>query len=83
MLRLNGQLTLDSFRLTLNVERGGKEIVNDVVFTSLPDEIIFAHLFKNLQFDGDNVIATNRFGDETLKYSISKGRRRKLGITSV
>ncbi|WP_432379019.1 hypothetical protein [Duganella sp. P38] len=59
---LNCELDLSWFRLTLVIERDGEGIFSEEILRTLPDEIVYAHRFKNLQVNGRTLTVYDKFG---------------------
>jgi hypothetical protein len=60
--RLLCELELSSFHLTLEVERKGEVFFAQEILRTLPDEIIYAHQFKDLSLEGETLLLKDKFG---------------------
>lgn len=60
--RLLCELDLSCFRLVLEVERDGQRIFSQEILRTLPDELVFAHRFKEVKLAGTTVCVEDRFG---------------------
>jgi hypothetical protein len=66
---LNCELDLYWFRLTLSIKRDGLGIFSEEILRTLPDEIVYAHRFKNVQVDGRTLTVYDKFGMPLLEMS--------------
>lgn len=55
-------LDQERFRLSLKLERKGVPVFDQQILETKPDEIIFAHRFKEVALDGDDVVVKDKFG---------------------
>ena len=60
--RLLCELDLSAFHLTLEVEREGELTLTQEILRTLPDEAIYAHRFKDIELDGQDLLVRDRFG---------------------
>jgi hypothetical protein len=60
--RLQCKLDLSCFRLILEIERHGQLVFSQEILRTLPDELVYSHRFKDINFDGEAVIVQDRFG---------------------
>jgi len=60
--RLRCALDLSDFRLTLEIEHNGALVFSQEILSTLPDEIAYAHRFKDIVLDDDAVIVRDKFG---------------------
>lgn len=72
-LRATLLCNLDSerFVLTLRLDRKGINVFSEEILRTEPDEIIFAHKFKDVKLEGDTVVVLNRFDVPTYKVALS------------
>jgi len=59
---LNCSLDMEKFVLTLRLERNGTAVYDAPILETKPDEIIFAHRYKDVVLEGQNVVVKNKFG---------------------
>ena len=58
---------MESFELSLLVEKNGEVLYNSVVLQTPPDDVAFHYKFKDLALDGDNLVITSRVkGDKPI-----------------
>ena len=55
----------ENFVLTLKLERGGEVVFEEPILKTLPDEIIFAHRFKEVVVEDETVVVRDKFGKPT------------------
>lgn len=67
--RLQCKLDLSWFHLILEVERAGQIVFSQEILKTLPDEVIYAHRFKDIKFDGQTVIVQDKFGEPLFEWS--------------
>jgi len=65
------RLDPERFILTLRLDRKNAIIFNNAILETKPDELIFAHRFKDITIEGEDVIVRNKF-DKTI-YSLNLG----------
>lgn len=61
----------DRFQLTLRLDHKGEAVFNEPILETMPDEIIFAHRFKRVVLDGDDVVVEDKFGAPTFSLRLS------------
>lgn len=71
--RLTCKLDLSNFRLILEIERRGQSVFCQEILSTLPDEVVYAHRFKDIKFDGEAVIVQDRFGNSLAMVPIRRG----------
>jgi hypothetical protein len=59
---LNCELDLSWFRLSLVIEPDEGSTFSEEILRTLPDEIVYAHMFKNVQVDGRTLTVYDKFG---------------------
>ena len=65
--QLECNLNMESFELSLLVEKNGEVLYNSVVLQTPPDDVAFHYKFKDLALDGDNLVITSRVkGDKPI-----------------
>lgn len=71
-LRASLLCALDSerFVLTLQLERKGEVVFKEAILETQPDEIIFAHQFKDIVLDGDELVVMSRRGKPTFSICV-------------
>jgi len=69
---LNCKLTNHNFTLTLRVAKDSKVIYESEVLNTPPDEIVFAHMFKDLIVTESGFQVTNKFDEVIYEQSISE-----------
>lgn len=60
--RLLCELDLSCFRLVLEVERDGQPLFSREILRTLPDELVFAHRFKEIKLVDDTLCVEDKFG---------------------
>lgn len=65
--RLLCALTMTFFKLTLEVERAGMVIFSQDILRTIPDEIVYAHKFKDVNFSNDQLVVVDKFGNVIFK----------------
>jgi len=60
--RLLCELALSSFHLRLEVERGDELVFSQEILRTLPDEVVYAHRFKDLSLEGETLLVKDKFG---------------------
>lgn len=60
---LHCNLTLEAFHLTLVVTKGQETIFNREILKTVPDEIVFVPMFRDINVIGDRIVVQDRFGD--------------------
>jgi hypothetical protein len=60
--RLLCELDLSSFHLTLEVKHGERPIVAQEILRTLPDEVVYAHRFRDVILAGQSLIVRDKFG---------------------
>jgi hypothetical protein len=68
---LNCSLDMERFILTLKLERKGVVVYDAPILETKPDEIIFAHRFKDVVLDGQTVVVKNKFDKPTFSLDLS------------
>jgi len=63
-------LTIENFKLRLCVNIKGKEVFNDIVLTTDPDEVAFHYRFKDIVFVDNNIVITSRTTKNLLEFSL-------------
>jgi hypothetical protein len=61
---LRCSLDTERFTLTLILERGSRVLFAEEILSTKPDEIIFAHKFKDVILDGDQIRVLDKFKKE-------------------
>jgi hypothetical protein len=61
----------DRFRLVLELKNDVKLLWNGQILETLPDEIIFAHRFKEVAFEEDSIVVKDKFGDSLFRLPLS------------
>lgn len=65
--KLDCAIDLDKFTLRLIVLKKGKEIFNQIILETPPDEIVYHHKFKDVEIIDDKLTITTRlYGDKNL-----------------
>ncbi|MCX5747479.1 MAG: hypothetical protein NT062_33865 [Proteobacteria bacterium] len=54
----------ERFRLILKLEKKDVLVFEQQILETKPDELIFAHLFKEVVVDGDAVVVNDKFGQQ-------------------
>lgn len=67
--RLKCEMTIDEFTLSLLVSRGGETLLDEAIMRTKPDEIIFAHQFKDVKCTGERLVVIDKWDREI--YSVS------------
>lgn len=68
--RLLCELDLSWFHLVLEVERAGEVVLSHEILRTLPDEVIFAHRFKDIELDGTTLRVTAPLGDPLAEFDV-------------
>ena len=63
-------LDVDRFTLTLELTRRGQEVFNEQILETKPDEIIFAHRFKDVVLDNGDIVVRDEFGEPTFSLAL-------------
>jgi len=63
-------LDMNKFVLTLRLERSGNVVFEEPILETEPDELIFAHRFKEVVLDGDSVVVRDRFGGAAFSIAV-------------
>ncbi len=69
---LNGQLTTDNFLLTLVVSKSKEVIYDKEILKTVPDEIVFAPMVKDICLEGDKLTVSDKFGDPTFQLAVNE-----------
>jgi hypothetical protein len=69
--RLLCELDLSSFHLMLEVKRGGELVFSQEILRTLPDEVIYAHRFKDLSLEGETLLVKDKFGRSLFELNLS------------
>ncbi|MEO6993016.1 MAG: hypothetical protein ABI273_05280 [Lacunisphaera sp.] len=69
--KLIGCLTIERFSLRLIVHNRKKMLYDQEIFSSDPDEIAFAHRFKDIVLEEDKVAVTSRHGKPLLELVVA------------
>lgn len=69
--RLLCELDLSWFHLVLEVERKGEVIFSQEILRTLPDEVMYAHRFKEVRLDGQTVRVEEKFGKPLFEFNIA------------
>lgn len=56
------ELDLSFFHLKLEVQRGGEQIFSREILRTLPDEVAYAHRFKDIVLEGQTLLVRDKFG---------------------
>lgn len=67
---LNCELDLSWFRLSLVIEHDEGGAFSEEILRTLPDEIVYTHMFKNVQVDGRTLTVYDKFGMPLWKMSV-------------
>lgn len=70
---LRCQLDSDRFGLTLRLEGNGSLVFERQILETQPDELLFAHRFKDVVVEGDAIVVRDKYGD-----TVFSVRRRSL-----
>lgn len=54
----------ERFRLILKLEKKGATVFEQQILETKPDELIFAHRFKEVLVDGDSILVNDKFGKQ-------------------
>lgn len=65
----------ERFRLNLKLEKKGVAAVERRILETKPDELIFAHRFKDVLVDGDSVVVKDTFGKTTFSMRVPRALR--------
>jgi hypothetical protein len=60
--RLLCELDLSLFHLILEVKRGAELVFRQEILRTMPDEVIYAHRFKDLSLEGQALLVKDKFG---------------------
>jgi hypothetical protein len=69
--RLLCELDLSWFHLVLEVERKGEVIFSQEILRTLPDEVVYAHRFKEVRLDGQTLRVEEKFGKPLFELNIA------------
>ena len=64
-------LDMEKFVLTLRLERKGATVFEEPILETKPDEIIFAHQFKEVVLEGGAIVVKGKFGKPTFSLEVS------------
>ena len=67
---LNCSLDMEKFTLALKLERNGGVVYDEPILETKPDELIFAHKFKDVVIEGHTLVVTNRVGKPTFSLAL-------------
>jgi hypothetical protein len=65
------ELDLSWFHLVLEVERKGEVIFSQEILRTLPDEVVYAHRFKEVRLDGQTLRVEEKFGKPLFELNIA------------
>lgn len=65
---LECDLTMDAFHLNLVITKEKEVLFDREILKTVPDEIVFVPMFKDVRIDGDALVVLDKFGDTT--YSV-------------
>lgn len=68
---LNCSLDMEKFILTLKLERKGVALYDAPILQTKPDEIIFAHKFKDVVLEGQTVVVKSKSDKTTFSLDLS------------
>ncbi|MCS0628935.1 hypothetical protein NX786_06270 [Telluria mixta] len=71
--RLKCKLDRSYFRLTLEIDRRGHIIFSQEILRTLPDEVMYAHRFKDIKLDGETLVVQDKFGNALATVPIRRG----------
>lgn len=71
LVELNCQLTIDVFKLFLNIHKGNDIIFNEIVLETDPDDVAFNYRFKDIVFKENKVIITSKTSTNLLEFSLN------------
>lgn len=69
---LHCELNMDEFSLFLKLEKKGQVIFEEKILETKPDELIFAHKFKEVKFDSESIVVLDRFGGTVFSKKIDE-----------
>jgi hypothetical protein len=69
--RLQCELDLSWFHLVLEVERKGEVIFSQEILRTPPDEVVYAHKFKEVRLDGQILRVEEKFGKPLFELNIA------------
>ena len=64
-------LDTEKFVLTLKAEKEGATVFEEPILETKPDEIIFAHQFKEVVLEGETIVVKSKFGKPTFSLQVS------------
>ncbi|WP_207398979.1 hypothetical protein [Bremerella alba] len=62
VVSLQCELTMTEFVLTLSIKKGNELLFERPILNTKPDELIFAHQFKDIAQSDGELVVTNKFG---------------------
>ncbi|MYN30284.1 hypothetical protein [Duganella levis] len=68
--KLDCELDLFCFSLTLEVERGDMCIFSQEILKTIPDEVVYAHRFKGIKLDGQILTVYDKFDKTVWEMSV-------------
>ena len=66
------ELDRSAFQLILEVQRGGEQIFSQEILRTLPDEVAYAHRFKDVVLEGHTLIVRDKFGKSLFALSLQE-----------
>lgn len=69
---LNCNLTIDAFYLNLDVVKGQEIIFSDEILSTVPNEIVFVPMFKDVSLVGDCIVVSDKYGDPIYSISVNE-----------
>jgi hypothetical protein len=69
-ISLNCEMTMEIFRLKLNITKEGKQLLNKTILETDPDEVAFEYRFKDIEIENNTIKITSKNGTELFKYEI-------------
>lgn len=64
-------LSMSKFILTLSVHKSDEIVFEKTILETKPDEIIFAHQFKDIEQSDGQLVVTNKFGKTLCSLRVS------------
>ena len=66
------ELDRSAFQLILEVQRGGEQIFPQEILRTLPDEVAYAHRFKDVVLEGHTLIVRDKFGKSLFTFNLQE-----------
>lgn len=67
---LDCELTINEFILALKINKNDKELLNEIILKTDPDEVAFEYKFKDIIIEDEAVIITEKSGNKLYEYKI-------------